>query len=52
MLQGDALADLGQILRSAEKPEEAGTVLRKALEAYERKGATVATESPFPPQRA
>ena len=44
VLQGDALADLGQILRSAEKPGRGRHGLTEALEAYERKGATVATE--------
>ena len=36
--RGDARMSLAYVLRTAGRPEEAATVLREALELYERKG--------------
>jgi len=36
-MQGDALCDLAEVLRAANRTEEAGAALREALERYERK---------------
>jgi class 3 adenylate cyclase/tetratricopeptide (TPR) repeat protein len=43
-MQADALVDLAEILRAADKLDEARTALREALAAYERKGVVVASE--------
>ena len=53
VLQGDALADLGQILRSAEKPRRGRHGLtRGAGGVREERRHRRDGESPFPPQRA
>jgi tetratricopeptide (TPR) repeat protein len=39
--QGDAIADLAEVLLLAGKPDEATTALRHALDRYERKGHLV-----------
>ncbi|MEK6275607.1 MAG: tetratricopeptide repeat protein [Actinomycetota bacterium] len=41
--QGDAYADLAEVLLLADKPEEAAAALEQALERYERKGNRVST---------
>ncbi len=40
-LQGDAYADLAEVLSLAGKPDAAATALEQALERYERKGNLV-----------
>jgi class 3 adenylate cyclase/tetratricopeptide (TPR) repeat protein len=40
----DALRDLAEILRRAERPDQAASVLRRALRLYEQKGDVVAAE--------
>jgi class 3 adenylate cyclase/tetratricopeptide (TPR) repeat protein len=42
--QGDAYADLGEVLRLAGKPDEAAAALEQAVERYERKGNIVSTQ--------
>ncbi|MEP6910090.1 MAG: adenylate/guanylate cyclase domain-containing protein [Actinomycetota bacterium] len=42
--QGDALADLAEVLLLAGRPEEAAASLEQAIERYERKGNRVSTE--------
>ena len=42
--QGDANADLAEVLLLAGKRDEAATALRRALERYERKGHVVLAE--------
>jgi class 3 adenylate cyclase/tetratricopeptide (TPR) repeat protein len=42
--QGDACADLGEVLVLAGKPDEAATALEQALDRYERKGNVVSAQ--------
>lgn len=41
--QGDAYADLGEVLLVTGKPDEAAAALEQAIERYERKGNVVST---------
>jgi hypothetical protein len=43
-MQGDAYADLGEVLLLAAKPEEAAAALEQAIARYERKGNLVSTQ--------
>jgi hypothetical protein len=42
--EGDAYADLAEVLLLADRPEEAVGALKQALERYERKGTRVSAE--------
>jgi hypothetical protein len=42
--QGDAYADLGEVLILAGKPDEAAAAFEQALERFERKGNVVSAE--------
>jgi tetratricopeptide (TPR) repeat protein len=42
--QGDAYADLGEVLLLAGKPDEAATALEQALDRYKRKGNVVSAQ--------
>ena len=43
-MQGDAYADLAEVLLLAGKPDEAAAALEQALERYERKGNLVSAQ--------
>jgi len=42
--RGDALLDLGEVLRLASRPAEAGEIVEQALNLYERKGNVVSAQ--------
>jgi tetratricopeptide (TPR) repeat protein len=42
--QGDAYADLAEVLLLARKPDEAAAALEQALDRYQRKGNLVSTQ--------